>query len=105
MTTNKQKESIIAEYLQGGITYRALGLKTGVDFRTIHQWVRIFEGKVRKRKIKDKPNEEVNLPLDVKELQELLRKEQLRSKLLNAMIDIAEEQLKIDIRKKSGTKR
>jgi hypothetical protein len=41
---------------------------------------------------------------DVKKLQEELRKAQLHNKLLNAIIDIAEDQLKIDIRKKSGTK-
>jgi len=40
----------------------------------------------------------------VKQLQEELRKAKLHNKLLNAIIDIAEEQLKIDIRKKSGTK-
>lgn len=102
---NLEKETIISEYLKGGITFRALGKKTGVDFRTIHQWVRIFEGKVKKRKTKESSNTEADLPSDVKQLQELLRKEQLRNKLLNTMIDIAEEQLKIDIRKKPGTKR
>jgi hypothetical protein len=45
------------------------------------------------------------LPTEVKLLQEELRKAKLHNKLLNAIIDIAEEQLKIDIRKKSGTKR
>ena len=48
------------------------------------------------------PKEE--LPTDVKKLQEELRKAKLHNKLLNAIIDIAEEQLKIDIRKKSGIK-
>jgi UDP-glucose 6-dehydrogenase len=50
----------------------------------------------------DLPVEE--LPTDVKQLREELRKAKLHNKLLNAIIDIAEEQLKIDIRKKSGTK-
>ena len=45
------------------------------------------------------------LPSDVQQLQEELRKARLHNKLLNAMIDIAEEQLNIDIRKKSGTRR
>jgi len=45
------------------------------------------------------------LPSDVKILQEELRKAKLHNELLNAIIDIAEEQLKINIRKKSGTKR
>jgi hypothetical protein len=38
-------------------------------------------------------------------LQEELRKVKLQNELLNAIIDIAEDQLKINIRKKSGTKR
>ncbi len=49
------------------------------------------------------PSEE--LPEDVKQLQNELRKAILQNKSLNAMIDIAEGQLKIDIRKKSGYKR
>ena len=47
--------------------------------------------------------------IDPREEMEALKKElaqeRLRNKLLTAMIDIAEEQLKIPIRKKSGTKR
>ena len=62
---------------------------------------------MRKIKPKIKPTETLpqeELPADVKQLQEELRKAKLHNKLLNAIIDIAEEQLKIDIRKKSGTK-
>lgn len=39
-----------------------------------------------------------------RQLKKGLRKAQLHNKLLNAIIGISEEQLKIDIRKKSGTK-
>jgi len=56
-------------------------------------------------KLKQKKEEEAPLSNEVKQLQQELRKAQLHNKLLNAMIDIAEDQLKIDIRKKSGTKR
>jgi transposase-like protein len=106
--TVQEQEAIIAEYLLGDTTYRKLGVKYGVDFRAIHVWVTRFQGrpvKKAKPKIKstyDLPVEE--LPTDVKQLQEELRKVKLHNKLLNAIIDIAEEQLKIDIRKKSGTK-
>lgn len=106
--TVQDQEAIIAEYLLGDTTYRKLGAKHGVDFRAIHDWVTRFQGKpVRKTKPKIKPNTELpkeELPTDVKQLQEELRKIKLHNKLLNAMIDIAEDQLKIDIRKKSGTK-
>ena len=41
---------------------------------------------------------------DVKALQKALEMANLKIKALDTMIDIAEEQLKIDIRKKSGAK-
>ena len=106
--TVQEQESIISEYLLGDTTFRKLGIQHGVDFRIIHYWVKRFQGKLVKQtkpKIKSKttlPQE--GLPVDVKQLQEELRKAKLQNKLLNAIIDIAEEQLKIDIRKKSGTK-
>ncbi len=107
--TEQEKEAIIAEYLMGGTTYRNLGEKHGIGFKTIHLWVLKFQGKtLSKKKIistKQKTSKEVALPTDVKQLQEELRKAKLYNELLNAMIDIAEEELKIDIRKKSGTKR
>ena len=106
--TIQEQEAIIAEYLLGDITYRKLGTQHGVDFRAIHHWVTKFQGKtVRKIKPKNKPDADLpkeELPTDVKQLREELRKAKLHNKLLNAIIDIAEEQLKIDIRKKSGTK-
>lgn len=105
-TTIQEQEAIIAEYLTGELSFRKLGEKHGVDFRVIHYWVSQFQGKiVTKKKSKEKkPTVQDNLPTDVKQLQEELRKAKLHNKLLNAMIDIAEDQLKIDIRKKSGTK-
>ena len=101
------REAIIAEYLTGDTTYRKLGAKYGIDFRRVHSWVMKYQGKsIKKEKPKKQvePLENEELPTDVKQLQEELRKAKLHNKLLNAIIDIAEEQLKIDIRKKSGTK-
>jgi len=102
------RESIISEYLLGNTTYRKLGDKYGVDFRTLHGWVKNFQGKTMSKKKPQKSEKQIKeepLPADVKQLQEELRKARLHNKLLNAMIDIAEEQLNVDIRKKSGTKR
>lgn len=101
------QETIISEYLCGNTTYRKLEEKYGVDFRTINYWVRKFQGKTMSKPKPQKSEKQIiaePLPSDVKQLQEELRKARLHNKLLNAMIDIAEEQLKIDIRKKSGTR-
>jgi len=104
--TEIEKEAIIAEYLTGTSSYRKLGIKYQIDFRMIHSWVIKYQGKSLKPSKSKKKAEEIEvLPKDVKQLQEALRMANLHNKLLNNIIDIAEEQLKIDIRKKSGTKR
>jgi transposase-like protein len=106
-----QKEAIVAEYLLGGGTFRFLGKKHNVDFRLLHSWVMKYKGN-NKEKRKKVPSAECllapdspPLPTEVKQLQEELRKARLHNDLLNTIIDIAEKDLKIDIRKKSGTKR
>lgn len=109
MITKHQKEGIITEYLTTEITYRELGKKHGLDFRTIHAWVQRFQGKMRNRKPYQKPskvtgNTDVALPSEVKKLQEELRKARLLNELLSEVITIAEEDLKVPIRKKYGTR-
>src|SRR5215217_1971592 len=94
------KEAVVAEYLRGDTTYRKLAEKYGVDFRIIHSWVSRYKGKslvVKKIKKLVSPKQAgqmEQLPTDIKQLQEELRKARLHNKLLNAMIDIAEDQLK-----------
>ena len=102
-----KRENVIAEYLSGGISYRKLGEKHGIDFRTINSWVMKYKGKElnRNSKIFVKNATVENVPADLVQLQKELSTALLHAKLLNAMIDIAEKELKIDIRKKSGTKR
>jgi len=96
----------VAEYLLGEMSYRSLGRKYGVDFRTLHSWVSNYRGEsVSKKKEKSVNQGSSELPTDIKELQEELRKANLKNKLLDAMIDIAEDELKISIRKKSGARR
>ena len=109
LRTEQEKEAIIAEYLTGSLSYRQLGIKHGINFRRIHLWSTKFQGNLLKKErpifAKHLPLKEETLPSDVKQLREELRKAKLYNELRNAMIDIAEDQLKIDIRKKSGTKR
>ena len=103
--TKAEQEAIIAEYLLGEKSYRQLGKDHEVDFRIIHWWVTKFKGKpVSKQEGKKEKLTKEPLPVEVRLLQEELRKSKLHVELLNTMIDIAESQLKISIRKKSGTK-
>jgi len=109
MITETLKESIIAEKLTTKISYRALGAKYNLKFQTLHQWVQEYQGKMRNRKseknIKPASVESlVQLPTDIKKLQEELRKARLLNEILNEVINVAEEELKIPIRKKFGAK-
>lgn len=111
MNKNTMKESIIAEYLAGKTSYRKLSARYGFGFKTIQRWVIGYQGRMKKsvvKKITEKGEEAFSEPAfstDVKQLQAELRKAQILNKVLNEMIDIAEQELKVSIRKKSGTKR
>ncbi len=104
-----QKEAVIREYLQGGISCRKLAKKYGISHATIARWVKSVIAPYEQKLKWEKPViEQVTtqpLPNDVEQLQEELRKAQLHNKLLNAMLDIGKEQYGIDLRKKAGTKR
>lgn len=106
------KEQIINEYLIGGISFRYLAKKYGISRSTINRWVLEYQGFICMRK---SPKESITflemnkeprevLPTEIIELQKQLEQERLHSKLLIAMIEIAEQELKIPIRKKYGTK-
>lgn len=104
------RERIIAEYLTGKYSLRALGIKYGFSFKSIHNWVLRYQGRMKKppRKEVIKPGKDLAeqnpLPTDVKELQAELRKARLLNQALTEVINIAEEELGLPIRKKFGTK-
>jgi len=107
----KTKEEIVAEYLTGNYTYRELGLKYGIPFRSICDWVLEYQGRKpswrekMKRKRENQigqPNSE--LPKELKLLQNELRKQQLHNKLLEEIIRIGGMQTGIDWKKKFGTR-
>lgn len=108
MISEHEKGIIITEYLTTGISFRALGKKYGIDFRTIHKLVQRY--KVRMKTKPEKPTKAEassdleELPTDVKQLQAELRKARLLNEVLSEVIKITEEELGRPIRKKSGTK-
>ena len=116
MDKQEKKQAIINEYLLGCFTYRELEAKHGVSRQTINEWVLDYQGiprskTIRRQKAKlqllkgKKQKEKLPpLPTEVLELQKQLEQEQLHNKLLSAMMDIAEQELKIPIRKKYGTR-
>ena len=40
------KESIIAEYLQTGLSFRELGVKYDIHFQLIHRWVKQYRNRM-----------------------------------------------------------
>lgn len=95
------KEKIVTEYLSGGISYRELSKKCGVNFQQIQKWVIQFKNKHINNPV---TNLAKSLPKEVKELQDELIKARLHNKLLEAMLDVGKDEFGIDLRKKPGTK-
>ena len=116
-----RKESV-REYLEDGISYRTLAKKYGVNRTTINRWVLVHQGihdiprshkqvsydlqqKTLGKKSKQiVPVHQSELEKKVELLEKQLEWEKLRSLALDTMINVAERELQIDIRKKPGTK-
>ena len=106
------KLTLIKEYKSGGASYRSLSKKSGISPGLIAQWVKRVDDissnnqkavLLSKFKLVSKVKEESESQ-KVKALQKALEDALLKNKALEKMIDIAEDELKINIRKKSGTK-
>lgn len=109
------KFKIVQEYVQSSISKKDLMQKYGVRGNScIMNWMRKFglsypteeQIKVNNQVTKEsrKTPQERELEQKLKTLEQELEYEKLRTKALNTLIDIAEEELKISIRKKSGAK-
>lgn len=108
MGQEDKKIEVVAEYLKGGVTVRDLERKYVTSRSAIHRWIKEYEAGEEPGRMAAEPKWQVakdtELPADVKRLRKELEEARLYNKLLNAMIDIGEEEFKIPIRKKSGAK-
>ena len=114
------KSQIINEYLTQGGGFRKLAEKYGISRTTICRWVLIHQGihnlpptekqqKYSTSSMNSSPNKSTSEDQSVKELEQKIKAlekqlewEKLRTEALNTMIDIAEKDLNIAIRKKPG---
>lgn len=107
------KRMVVKTYYQSDASLDQVAHQFKVSSGTlVYKWLRIFEDEFNPLKMKTKKtgqrpvskisNEE--LELRVKELEQALEREKLRSFSLDKMIEIAERDLNINIRKKSGAK-
>jgi len=113
--TDEEKLAVVQEYLTTSASIPELKSKYG--FRgngNIYKWMRKFglkkpsEGEIKLNhamaKEKDKTLQERLLEAENKKLKQELEHEKLRTLALTTLIDVAERELKIDIRKKRGAK-
>lgn len=107
--TNLQKRTVVTAIEQGRLSIKEA--KTAYNVRnekTIRDWLLLYKSEKVEICIEN------NTPMDTKDplsrnvekeaLQKALLEAELKIKALNTLIDVAEDQLKIDIRKKSGAK-
>jgi transposase-like protein len=113
--TDEFKFMVVQEYLTTSISREELKKKHGIGGNDcIPNWMRKFgTSQVTAEQInlqrtmskeEEKTPQERKLEAKIKELEKALEHERLRTLALNTMINIAERDLKISIRKKSGTK-
>ena len=113
--TDQEKHGIIQDYLTSGKSIKEIHVKYNLRGHSqIQDWMNKFGLRKKNKNTSEKKmvlkKEEITissgeiLPNRIKELEQQLEEEKLRTLLLNTMIDLAEDKLNIDIRKKSGAK-
>jgi len=113
--TDDFKLKVVQEYLQTDQSSKSIMEKYNIRGKQcIWNWMRKFglsyptedQVKIANQMTKEssKTRQELELEQEIKFLKKDLENEQLRTRALNIMIDIAEKELKISIRKKSGAK-
>ena len=114
--TDELKFQVVQEYMDTDVSQRELMQKFNIrGVNTIKKWMRKFDMQAPSQqeielqrtmaKQKEKTPYERELEAKVAKLEQQLDYEQLRTLALDTMIEIAERDLKISIRKKSGAKR
>lgn len=109
------KRKIAKEHLSGGASYGVLAEEHGLKNKGVVQdfvrWYRLKcelsgenEAAMPEKKQPEPVGDESSLKRQIKELQQRLTLSELKVEALETMINIAEEQLHVEIRKKPGAK-
>ena len=109
MNYEESKKQIIEEYFAGGVSLRTLAKQYNRCTTSIYRWIMAEKKQNKKREllnprpiIKIPLPELESMPTDVGWLQKELRLSKIRNLLLEATIDISDEQFGTDMRKKVG---
>lgn len=114
--SDSEKLQIIGEFLESGESMDTFQTKYGMGHCTLSRWMIKFGMKtispppfiVMKEKLKSIPEvkslREQALEEKISKLEKELEAAKLKAEAYNALIEVAEEELGIDIRKKAGAK-
>lgn len=101
--------AVVREYETSDLSLGQLAMKYGLGTTQVQKWIAKFSSEIREETFLPAMTEEQQNELDrlKKQNEELLKRLELANlKItgLEMMIDIAEEEYRLDIRKKAGTK-
>ena len=103
------RQQVVKEYLSTDVSLRTLAIKYKYDHNLIYRWVMSHQRSKKGNMLNGRgvvtPAQAETMSTDVKQLQEELRRARIEILLLQATIDVADEQLGTNIRKKAGTRR
>jgi len=103
--TKLQKRTIVTAIGQGRMTIKeARTAYNNKTEKTIRDWILRFKEEKVDLCVEIQPQMAKQKSPDKQALEKALQEAELKIKALNTLIDVAEDQLKIDIRKKSGAK-
>lgn len=114
--SDSEKLQIIGEFLESGESMDTFQTKYGMGHCTLSRWMIKFGMKtispppfiVMKEKLKSIPEvkslREQALEEKISKLEKELEAAKLKAEAYNALIEVAEEELGVDIRKKAGAK-
>jgi|ERR1700733_11036904 hypothetical protein len=110
MDQEEMRVRVIKEYLAGDVSFRTLGKRYKCHHSRIHRWIMAEKKRTKKRELlKERPKlitplPELEMSTDVRWLQEELRISKIKILLLEATIDISDEQFGTSMRKKVGAR-
>ena len=110
MNYEETKKQIIKEYLAGGVSLRTLAKRYNCCTTSIYRWIMTEKEQNKRREGSNNPKSIIKTALpepelmstDVAWLQQELRLSKIKILLLEATIDISDEQFGTDMRKKVG---
>lgn len=105
----EERRRYVDLYLTGEYTLREVAAMGGFPHQTLHDWIKNGKTKSQKSRyinVKEKINPQAVDPRDaeIARLRAALEKAELRVHALDTMINVAEANLNIKIRKKAGAK-